>query len=244
MEQILIVALASLLGGLVQAVTGFGGAIVIMLFLPSILSMNAAPAVSDGITMMLSFAMLYRYRREVKWGQILFPAVCYLLVSTWVIRSSASLDGEKLKLVFGIFLILLALYFMAAPGDFRIRPSLGAGAVCAGIAGACGGLFGISGPAASLYYLAVTDTKDGYLGNLNAFFSVGVIFNMWSRVSNGFITPELLPLMAVGIVAILIGCGAGSRISQRIELAFMRKCVYILMLFAGLVTVLQAISLF
>ncbi len=57
MEQVLIVVFSSFCGGLVQAVTGFGGAVIIMIFLPLILNMTAAPALSDVITMTLSFSM-------------------------------------------------------------------------------------------------------------------------------------------------------------------------------------------
>ncbi|MGI5946433.1 MAG: hypothetical protein ACOX8K_03390 [Lachnospiraceae bacterium] len=55
MGNLLMVSGASLLGGTVQSVTGFGASIIIMIFLPVFLSMTAAPAVSDVITMTLSF---------------------------------------------------------------------------------------------------------------------------------------------------------------------------------------------
>lgn len=70
MIGILVVAFSALLGGLVQAVTGFGGAIIIMIFLPLILSMNAAPALSDVITMILSFSMFWRYRESVSYNDM------------------------------------------------------------------------------------------------------------------------------------------------------------------------------
>ena len=66
------VAGASLLGGIVQLVTGFGSSIIIMIFLPVFLSMTAAPDVSDVITMTLSFSILWRYRTYVKLKNILF----------------------------------------------------------------------------------------------------------------------------------------------------------------------------
>lgn len=237
MDKLFLAAVSSLMGGFVQAVAGFGGAVIIMIFLPSILSMNAAPAVSDAITMMLSFTMCWRYRKYVNFRKILFPACFYLLASTFVIRQSAFWDSGKLKMVFGCFLVILSLYFIWDSGNVSIRPSVGMSILCAALSGICGGLFGISGPPASLYYLSSTKTKEEYLGSLNAFFSVGVIFNMISRIANGFITTDLFPMIGIGIVAILAGCAAGTRISHRIALPVMKKCVYALMLFAGLVTI-------
>lgn len=239
MDGILIVALSSLLGGFVQAVTGFGGAVIIMIFLPLIFSMTAAPAVSDVITMMLSLAMFWRYRKAVNIRRLVAPSVFYLLASTLVIYQSAFWDTGKLKILFGIFLIALAGYFFFVSDKIQVRPSLRMNVCCAVLSGICGGLFGISGPPVSLYYLAATETKEEYLGTLNAFFSITVVFNIATRISNGFLTWGLVPYMIFGIVAILTGCSAGSRLAHRIGLPAMRRCVYTLMIFAGAVSAIQ-----
>lgn len=240
MERLFLVIFSAFCGGLVQAVTGFGGAVIVMIFLPMMLSMTAAPALSDGITMMLSFSMFWRYRRSVRFRSIVVPACVYLVSSTLAIHCSAYLDTGKLKGVFGLFLIGLSIYFFAFSGKLAVRPTMAMKIGCGTLAGICGGLFGISGPPVSLFYLAATDTKEEYLGTLNAFFSITVIFNMASRIYNGFLTASLIPLMAAGIVAILTGCALGSRIVKKINLRVMRRCVYGLMAFAGAVTVVQA----
>lgn len=242
MREILITAIAALFGGIVQAVTGFGGAIIIMIFLPSIYSMNVAPAVSDVITMTLSFSMFWRYRKSVKFRQIVVPAIFYLLASTIVIYQSVHWNTKNLKILFGVFLILLSVYFYLFSGRWHIRPSLMMNICCGTLAGVCGGLFGIGGPPVSLYYLTVTDTKEEYLGTINAFFSITVIFNIISRILNGTLTANLLPGACVGIAAILTGCVIGSRISHRIDLPVMKRCVYMLMLFAGIVSIIQVLN--
>ncbi|GLC81431.1 sulfite exporter TauE/SafE family protein [Lacrimispora brassicae] len=238
MERILVVALSSLLGGFAQAVTGFGGAIIIMIFLPFILSMNAAPALSDVITMVLSFSMFWRYRRWVRLKPLLLPAVVYLAASTAAIHWSTYFDGGKRKEIFGLFLIGLSLYFFFFSGKARVKPSPPMGAACGFAAGICGGFFGISGPPVSLYYLAVTETKEEYLGTLNAFFSITVVFNIIARISNGFLTGDLLPYMGIGIGTILIGSAWGSRLVMRIDRRTMSFCVYGIMAVAGIVALL------
>lgn len=242
MDQIFIVVLSSLFGGFVQAVTGFGSAVIIMIFLPFLFSMTAAPAVSDVITMMLSFAMFWKYRKSVNFRGILIPVFFYLCASMLVIRRSADWDAGMLKVLFGLFLILLAGYFFLVSDKLKVNPSLRMNACCAVLSGICGGLFGISGPPVSLYYLAASKTKEEYLGTINAFFSIVVVFNILTRMSNGFITVRLLPFMALGSGAVLAGCFAGSRVSHRISLPVMRKCVYTLMIFAGAVTAVQGLA--
>ena len=152
MEQILIVIFSSFCGGLVQAVTGFGGAVIIMIFLPLILNMTAAPALSDVITMTLSFSMFWRYRKAVHYKSILIPAAVYLVTSTLAIHGSAYVDAGKLKGFFGVFLILLSVYFFAFSGKLSVKPTFFMKFGCGALAGICGGLFGISGPPASPAY--------------------------------------------------------------------------------------------
>lgn len=242
MDKILIVALSSALGGFIQAVTGFGSAIMIMIFLPLLFSMTAAPAVSDTITMILSFAMFWRYRKSVNIRGIFAPVIFYLAASTFVIRQSAFWDTRLLKVLFGLFLIVLAGYFFLFSDRLKIRATPGMNVCCAVLSGITGGLFGISGPPVSLYYLAASKTKEEYLGTMNAFFSIVVVFNILSRLTNGFITSELVPFMAIGGGAVLAGCYVGGRVSHRIELPVVRKCVYLMMIFAGAVTAVQGLA--
>lgn len=239
MERLGTVILAAFAGGFVQAVTGFGGAIIIMIFLPFLFTMTEAPAVSDMITMMLSFSMFFQYRKSVNRRNLLVPAAIYLAASTAAIHLSARLDTGKLKLIFGVFLVVLSCYFFFFSEKVRLRPGICTGLCCGGAAGICGGLFGISGPPISLYYLAVSREKEEYLGTLNAFFSITVIFNMITRIQQGFLTPSLLLPIGVGIVAILAGCAWGSRAAKRMELSMMKRCVCVLMAFAGLISLIQ-----
>lgn len=241
MEELVIVAGASLLGGFVQSVTGFGAAIIIMIFLPMFLSMTAAPAVSDVITMTLSFAMFWRYRKYVNLKRIVPPALIYIVVAAAAIHQSAYLDSRILRMIFGVFLIVLAGYFLMFSGKVQIRATAGMCVLCGVISGLCGGFFGISGPPASLYYLSVSETKEEYLGSLNGMFSLVVIFNILTRIMNGFITVSLIPHMAVGILVIQIGCVIGSRVAGRISMEALKKSVYFLMIFAGIVSVIQAV---
>lgn len=242
MNQFLIVAICSLCGGFVQAVTGFGGGIVIMLLLPLLFEMTIAAAISDVITMVLSFALFWQYRKHIKRSLIAAPAICYLLVSILTICLSGYLGGEKLKLMFGIFLIVLAAYFLLFSRNISLRPSIAASVVCCSLAGFCGGMFGISGPPVGLYYLAVTKTKEEYLGTLNAFFSVVVVFNIAVRTANGYVLPIHMPVILTGMVAILIGCAIGGIVSDRMNKDVMRKCIYSLMIFAGVIAVVQGIK--
>lgn len=244
MERYLIVILSSLVGGFVQSVTGFGAAILIMIFLPLIFPITSAPAVSEVITMTLTCSILWRYRKAVHIRHMFLPAIFYMVVCVAAVRQTAFLDTGKLKVLFGGFLVILAGYFLFFSGKFEIQASFWTSMCCAGLGGLCGGLFGISGPPVSLYYLAATKTKEEYLGNMNAFFFITVFSNLATRISQGFVTVELLPYMIAGIIAIQIGCLAGSKLSGRIDMEAMKKSVYGVMIFAGIISIVQGIGIF
>lgn len=244
MERYLIVMLASVAGGFIQSVTGFGAAILIMIFLPSIFPLTSAPAISEVITMTLNGAMLWRYRKAVHIRRMVVPVLFYMVVCVAAVRQASVLDTGKMKALFGVFLVILAGYFLFFSGMLKIQASLWTSMCCAGLGGLCGGLFGISGPPVSIYYLAATGTKEEYLGNMNAFFFITVFTNLGTRLSQGLLTADLFPYMIAGIIAIQIGCHLGNRLSGCIDMKAMKKCVYVLMIFAGIVSIIQGIGIF
>lgn len=236
-----IVMAAALCGGIVQSVAGFGGAIIMMIFLPAFFSMTAAPAVSDMINMTLCYALFWRYRKSINYKMIIVPSLLYLAVSMVVINESGNMNTGFIKLLLGVFLILLAMYLLFFSGKMEVKASWKLSIGCAVLAGVTGGLFGITGPIVSLYYLAAVKEKEEYLGTINAFFTITGTFNVFSRIYNGFLSAEYIPGILLGIVAIQIGCRIGGKIVHRLDLEIMRKCVYGLMILSGVVSVVQGV---
>lgn len=104
--------LPALIAGIVQGVTGFGAGIVMMMFLPLQYSVIQSAGVSSAICMILCAAMVYRYRQTINFKKILLPAVLYLIVSTISIIFAKSINQDVMKIILGIFLIALAIYFL------------------------------------------------------------------------------------------------------------------------------------
>ena len=90
--------------GVLQSVTGFGSAILLMVFLPNFFDMLQAPAIASSITFGLSSTMAWKFRKELNWKLVLLPAVCYEIGSIIVLNIAAGLDLHLLGLAFGIFL--------------------------------------------------------------------------------------------------------------------------------------------
>jgi len=220
------IALSALLGGFVQSVTGFGAAIVMMSVLPRFLGMLQAPALSASITAALTCGLAWKFRREIDLRTTAVPILTYMASSTVTIRMAGSLNLEILVLAFGVFLVLLSVYFIWFAGSVAIRANFVTASVCGLISGACAGLFGVGGPLMAIYFLAATDRKETYLASLQFLFAVNNLANLAARVACGIYTLDLIPLSVVGILGVTLGRMGGMKVLDRINIAVMKKLVY------------------
>lgn len=229
-------------GGLVQSVTGFGAGIVMMIFLPSFLPLLQASAVSSLVTIPMQLVLIYNYRRYVRMNYLWKPLIFYLLASVTAISLAAGRDMTGLKLGFGVFLVVLSVYFLFFSSRLKIKAGWGSAAVCGSISGAASGLFGIGGPPMVLYFLALTgNDKYVYLGTLQVFFCITASYTTAIRVMKGIFTWELIPFVLAGTAGILAGKAVGSRIIEKIDTETMKKLVYLFLGFAGVVNIINNI---
>lgn len=235
------ISLITLIAGMLQAITGFGGGIIIMIVLPNLISMNLAPAISGVICTPLAWSIAFKYRKWCNFKKIILPTIFYIVASTIAIKISTIIDMNALKPVFGIFLILLAIYFMLFSNKIHIKGTILSAFVCSVISGALGGLFGIGGPLLVLYFLAISDTKQEYLGNINGVFAITTLYQMIARIAAGILTLQTIPMIIIGIIGILIGRFWGSKVVDRLDVEKMKKIIYIFLAFAGTITVINSL---
>lgn len=235
----LIVFLGAIAGSVVQATTGFGCGIVLMLFLPSIFPLLQASAASVSICVVLAATIAVRYRHHVTAKKLILPCACYIITSTISIRISTGLDLRALSVAFGVFLILLAFYFVLGKGKVTLHTSPAIAVMAASASGVMGGLFGIGGPLMALYYLTSTDSKEEYIGILQSFFTISTTVATITRIYHGIYTLALLPMTLCGVVGVVIGGRIGSRILHRINAKMLTQLVYAIMGISGLITVMN-----
>lgn len=238
---LLSVILAAALAGLVQSVTGFGGAVVMMLVLPHFFSIPAASSIASAVCLGLNLVLLVKFRRYLDWRLWLLPTLPYLVTSTAAIRAVGQLDLRLLSAVFGGFLVVLAGYFFLFADRVSVQPNRKTAILCGGISGVTSGLFGIGGPLLSLYFLPASGSKERYTANLQCSFFVTNLLNMFTRLSEGIMTADLIPLILVAFLAINVGKEVGLRILGRLNEEKLRRLVYLFVGLSGLLTLLQNI---
>jgi uncharacterized membrane protein YfcA len=216
----------AVLAGFVQSVTGFGAGIIIMIFLPFVLPVLQASSLTQGMLIFLNLMIFYRYRKHVNWKILILPLAFYFPVYFVALTAAIRIQAEFLKPVLGIFLILLSIYFIFYAGKITIRASTLTAFVCAALSAIIDAFFGMGGPPMVIYILAITRSKEEYLGTLQVYFSVCVLYGVTMRILKGQITASMIPLILCGILALTVGVLIGNRVVDRIDADTMKKFVY------------------
>ena len=236
-----IMALAALAGGIIQPLTGFGSAVILMVAAQYFFDITIAPGVVAAICMFQSGIMAWNRRKSIDLKQILPPIALYTVCSLAVINLLGSMDLHVLTAAFGGFLMLLALYFLFIAKRVSLKPGLAAGMLCSGFSGCCAGAFTVGGPMMALYFVAIARDKDTYVANMQFLFAVTNLTNLAMRAARGLYGAQYLPVTAVGVIFVLVGMVIGSALSKRMNGDVARQVVYIGVGVSGLVTLLQQI---
>lgn len=240
MEFVEYIFLPAIAGGIIQGVTGFGAGVVMMMFLPLQFSVIQSAGVSSAICLILCVAMVYRYRRNINFQKIILPAVLYLAISSISILFSKMINQEIMKIILGLFLIVLAVYFLCFSKK-DVEPRGIVAILCIVISGICDGLFGIGGPLMVIYFLSKTQSKEEYLGTIQCFFLINVLYSTVFRIMNSIITVELIPGIGLGMAGILIGMVIANRIVEKLNAEFIKKMTYVIIGLSGLSNIITTL---
>lgn len=238
--QIIFVGLSALLAGFVQTVTGFGAGIIIMLVLPYVTSLATASGINGCITLFLNISLVIYFWKHINFKKIALPAIITMVLSTLAVNLVTILPVNTLKLVFSIFIVILAIYFNFF-NKVEIKDNPLTMAICSTISGIGNGLFGIAGPPMVLYYLSACKKKEEYIGTIQLFFFIVGFYASLIRLMSGIITVDLLPSIVTGIIMVLIGKKLGTLIVDKLSVDKMKKYIYI---FLGIVGIIQLIQCF
>lgn len=236
MGEIAVIAVAALVAGIVHGVTGFGAGIVLMLVLPFFFPIPQSAGISSAICLAVCASLAVRYHEGVSLRKALLPCVPFIAVASVAISLSTTLDQAVLKRVFGVFLLVLAAYYLFFSKSGKpARIGTAVGLVFIAVSAACDGLFGIGGPLMVIYFLSRTADFREYLGTIQAFFLVNALYNTIFRVGWGILQPSHLIYIGIGMAAVLVGVAIASRIVNRVNPDVLRKLTYVMIAVCGVV---------
>lgn len=233
--------IAGSFGCMLNVVCGFGVGVFSMMFLPYVMeSTFAAAALINIITVFQAGWICWRWRKKVQWKQMLVPLCGYFVLATVTSHYAMSLSNSTLKMLLGVFLVTLSLYFLFIAKRIRLRPTVPNGLIAGGIGGVMSALFSVGGPPMSLYYSSVFEDKEQYLSTLQSYFLLTNIYIVGVRIHSGVVTMNVLVCSAVAIAGMILGTYIGKRIFDRIHAETMRKCIYVMMAVSGTVMLFEA----
>ena len=224
------------LAGMIQGVTGFGAGILLMLFYPFCFSMVQSTFMCQFLCAVLCVSIVWRYRHFVCVRLCILPLIFYFPVYFISLRIAMGLNMDGFKPVLGIFLMVLAGYFIVGEGKIKIAAGMKSAFLCAALAGIIDAFFGIGGPTMVIYFMAVLEDKKKYLGTIQLFFMMTNLYGTMMRSFSGQLYPGILLSLVAGAAALLLGAWSGSRIVDRMDISKMKTLVYGFIGVAGMIT--------
>ncbi len=225
----------------VQRVSGFGFGIFIMTVLPFLLpSYGEATTLSGLLAMVTSCVIVVRHWRHIMWRRLLPILVTFLIVSFVAVCFVSTAGDALLKRLLGGILIAASLWFLLFNEKVQLHPSLPVQLSMGTLSGVMGGLFGMQGPPAVLYFLAASADKHSYMAMAQAYFLFGNLSMTLFRAQHGFLTVRVGEMWLYGLAAVLAGTWIGSMVFRRISAPLLRRIVYLYMAVSGIAAIVSA----
>lgn len=229
-----IVMTAAFAGSFIQAVGGFGYAIVVMSVLPLILKIQTAAVIEVFTSSVMVCVIALRYRKSIRWKLIALPMLASAIFGYIGIRIQAEAPEQLLRKILGSCLILLSVRMMRKRTQRKPRSLPAAGLAAGMMSGIMGGMMSIGGPPMVLYFLGVTDSKEEYTATLQMYFFLSTLYLFFTHLLMGHLTKEVWIFSLFALLGLGAGTAAGMAVFQRIRQETFRKVVYVFMIFAGI----------
>lgn len=228
-----LLVLIGLGAGFVQRVSGFGLSIFAMIFLPYLMSTTDAVTVATILSLSATILNTVKHYKHVLY-KIALPMVGAALVSIPIaVRFSVMVPEDVFKILLGVVLIALSLYFLFFNQNVRIKPTIFSGIASGTISGVLGGLFSTSGPPAVLYLSSAISDNLIYFATIQFYFCLTNIYTISVRIASGIVGWNILPYVVVGIAGCFVGDFIGKLVFDKLDAKKLKTIIYIGMIISG-----------
>jgi uncharacterized protein len=217
---------------LIQGFTGFGVGLVAMPLLISLMGIRLAAPMGAPIILTIIIVTLLRYRRHLNLRAVL-PLWATSIVGIPIGVLALSYVNERLLVsVFGILIILYALYAIFSPRLPELRSSAWA-PLFGVVAGFCTGAYNGSGPPVIVYGTCRRWDPDQFRSNLQAFFLINSAVVNLTHLLSGHISRTVISGYLVCLPAIGLGLLTGFSLARRFSAEQFRRTVLWVLLLLG-----------
>ena len=235
-QNILILLLMSIGASFVQRVSGFGFGIFIMTVLPYLMpSYGEATTLSGLLASVTSLFISLKMRKHLSWKKLL-PILCtFIVVSFFAVQFVAAAGDGTLKKILGCMLIFASIWFLFISKRIQLSPTIPVQVGMGTISGIMGGLFGMQGPPAVLYFVSTVKSKEEYMAIAQTYFIIGNMMMTLYRAKCGFLTESVGIAWCYGLAGVIIGTSLGAVVFKHVSLDVLRKIIYVYMAVSGFI---------
>lgn len=238
-EQIVLVFLGALAGGLVNGLTGFGTGITALGLWLYVISPTVAASLVVICSLVAQIQMLPMIWRSIEWRRIsvfIIPGLIGVPVGTWLLPQ---VDATSFRIGVGLFLVLYPLFVVT-----RARASRGtdAGGRAADAAigfggGILGGLAGLSGIFNVIWSDVRGWAKDERRSVIQTFNITILVVALTSHAVSGLLTRDVGLAALAALPGTIGGAWAGGQIYRRLGDLGYQRVILALLFIAGLVMI-------
>jgi len=234
--------IVSCTGCLIQRITGFGYGIFVMMFFPHFMpSYGEANALSGMISASTSIVVALSMRKHIQWKNIFAPLISSSITSFLAVQFMAGQTDKSLKLLLGVVLILLSIYFFFFAGKITFKPSFWKGAIAGGLSGIMNGLFAMGGPPMVIYFMVSSKDMKEYLATIQMYFALSNIYTTAIKAAAGYVTSEVLVFYVIALISAFVGVFFGKKVFNRCKPAVLKKAVYGFMAVSGVINIVTTL---
>jgi uncharacterized protein len=235
----LLIAAVVFLASLLQSLSGFGFAIVIMPVLTLMLGLKTAAPLVALIALTVYTINVTRFRQAIRAGEVLrlgLASAVGVPVGIWAL---SSVEEAVVKDVLGLLLLLFAAYGLLRPATSWM-PSPGWVYPAGFVAGCLGGAYNTPGPPAIVYGTLRQWPRDEFRAVMQSLFLVNGVLVVTSHLVTGHVTTPVLTYYLCAVPALALGILIASRLDSRVDREHFRTLVMVMILVLGLSLLLSS----
>lgn len=225
------------LAALLQSLSGFGFAIIVMPLVTLLLGLHTAAPTVALIALTVYAINVVRYRQGIDRREVVRLAAAAALGVPLGIWALANVDEAMVKRILGAILIAYSAYSLRRPATQRVAP--GWWVYPAGFCAGClGGAYNTPGPPVILYGSLRRWPREEFRAMLQALFLISALMVVGGHVVAGHVTGTVLRYYVYALPALAAGILAGARLDRRVDREMFRRIVTAMILMLGIVLLL------
>jgi uncharacterized protein len=238
LDQIILILVGALAGGLVNGLTGFGTALTAL----GIWLFALPPAVASTLVIISSVASqvqtLPMIWRTILWKRVVIfvaPGILGVPIGTWLLPH---IDPRIFKIGVGLLLVAYSVYALARRAE--IKTAWGghfADGVVGFFGGILGGLAGVSGAMPVVWTDIRGWAKDQRRGVMQMFNTAILSFALVLHTVSGLLTRGVIVAAIIALPGTIAGAHAGAFVYRRLADHSYQRVIMLLLMFSGLILI-------